>query len=168
MVPGIQQTLHDWKTELYFYPLCPEHGSTGHVHSVDQFVHVGHQVFLTCLTRSIPASFYLTRMSKQGLRWRWLGCRGTPRRNIAPSGPPHPTPLTLCGMRSLLSLRRCVSVHQSCSNMHISTDKSECVCVSSWPAVLLLLVLICLLLLSLIDSAPRNGLFENCSPWRKR
>lgn len=103
------------------------------------------QILLSCLSRSFRASFCPTRMWKRVLRWRWLGCQETPRRNIAQSGPPHPMPLTQCGMKSLLFLKRCISVEK--------ITKSECVCVCVWrfshnnPVLLLLMVLIYLLLL---------------------
>ncbi len=135
-----------------------------HIHTVYHFTYACPHIIFTCLTRSTQASFFLTRMWKQESRWRWLGCRETPRRNIAPSGPPHPTPLTQCGMRSLLFLRRCVGRHTSDIYMLVN--------VFQWAKPLqphvVAAALIFLLLLWWIDPAPRNGLSKNCGPWRER
>lgn len=66
--------------------------------------------FMSCftsrLTRFTQASSCPTRAWKRAWRWKSSGSRATPRRNIAPSGPPRPTPSTQCGTRSLSCLRR--------------------------------------------------------------
>lgn len=104
---------------------------TPHIHTLNHFIRTCPQILLACLARSIRASFCLTRTWKQESRWRWSGCRETPKRNIAPSGPPHPTPLTRCGMRSPLFLRRCVSVDKHIQYMclcELSYYSSLCCC----------------------------------------
>lgn len=170
MVPGIQQSLR-WKPELYLYPPCPEHGSTQRDTSILLAIHtctVCPQILFTSLIRSIRASFCLTRMWKQESKWRSLGCRETPRRSIAPSGPPHPTPLTQCGMRSLLFSRRCVWVDKN-FQIYVRVNVfvwNQPFCLGL--VLLLLFFLIYLLLSWWIDPAPRNGLSKTCSPWRER
>lgn len=109
IVPGIQQTPHEWKTWALL--ISTESWTwihtTGHVHTQPSSQAYACHCILLILLRSTRASFCLTRAWKLAWRWRWSGCRETPRRNIAPSGPPHPTPSTQCGTRSPLSLRRC-------------------------------------------------------------
>lgn len=84
-------------------------------------------------SRFIQASFCLTKMWKPAWRWRWLGCQGTPRRNIAPSGPPPPTPLTLCGTRSHLFLKRCVRVTCNLIWPNIFVFVAHRSCFQKWP-----------------------------------
>lgn len=85
-------------------------------------------------SRFIQASFCLTKMWKLAWRWRWLGCRETLRRNIAPSGPPLPTPLTLCGTRSRLLLKRFVQQRVTWNliwpNISVFVHRS---CFQKWP-----------------------------------
>lgn len=119
-------------------------------------------------TRFIQASFCPTRAWKQEWRWRWSGCQATQRRNIVPSGPPHPTASTQCGTRSLLFLRRFISVQKfkkkkkkrwMCRCKSSSISALCCNCCLSWRLPLLLWW---------IGPAARNGLSQNCGSRRER
>lgn len=91
------------KPGLYLYPSVGQYNRTQS--RVTPFA------FTPCFTSRLLARFTRasscpTRAWKRAWRWKSSGSRATPRRNIAPSGPPRPTPSTQCGTRSPSFSRR--------------------------------------------------------------
>ena len=172
MVPGIQQTLHEWKPALYLYPLCPEHGSTHNrtqpycqplracMFSNLTLVRVNY--FCTYL-QIYSGQFLSDKNVKTGVEVEVIGLPGDPKKKYRTKWSPTPNAINpVWNEEPFVFEKVCV-----CQLIRSNICAGERVCVSS-AAVLLLLALIYLLLLWLIDSAPRNGLSTNCGPWGER